>query len=167
LATDDNAVIPARFTNLFEKEAPEMLPAPVQVNGKWLDEKLIHRSRRGTLLRSKSEVIIDDALAAHEVDAGYEVPFFSRDGKGRPRLPDFTIEDQSLGRTILWEHCGMLADEGYADRWRKKLEWYRQNGVELLSKGGGDRASLVVTNDDERGGIDGRALDELITEIFG
>lgn len=165
LATDDNAVIPARFTNLFEKEAPELLPAPVQVNGKWLDEKLIHRSRRGTLLRSKSEVIIDDALASHGIDAGYEVPFFSRDGKGR-RLPDFTIEDQSLGRTILWEHCGMLADADYAERWEKKLEWYRQNGVALLAEGGGERASLVVTYDDERGGIDGRAIDELIREIF-
>jgi hypothetical protein len=165
LATDDNAVIPARFTNLFEKEAPELLPAPVQVNGKWLDEKLIHRSRRGTLLRSKSEVIIDDALAAHDIDASYEVRFYGTDGKGY-RLPDFTIEDQSLGRTILWEHCGMLADASYAERWEKKLKWYRQNGVELLSNGGGDKASLVVTYDDERGGIDGKAIHELIKEIF-
>lgn len=165
LATDDNAVIPARFTNLFEKEAPELLPAPVQVGGKWLDEKLIHRSRRGTLLRSKSEVIIDDALAAHDIDAAYEVRFYGIDGKGY-RLPDFTIEDQSLGTTILWEHCGMLADAGYAERWEKKLEWYRQNGVKLLSDGGGERASLVVTMDDARGGIDGKAIDELIEEIF-
>lgn len=166
LATDDNAVIPARFTNLFEKEAPELLPAPVQVNGKWLDEKLIHRSRRGTLLRSKSEVIIDDALAAHGIEAGYEVPFFGKDEKDY-RLPDFTIADESLGRTILWEHCGMLADAGYVKRWKNKLKWYRENGVALLSDGGGDRASLVVTVDDERGGIDARAIDELISDVFG
>ena len=137
----------------------------MQVGGKWLDEKLIHRSRRGTVLRSKSEVIIDDALAAHDINAAYEVRFYGIDGKGY-RLPDFTIEDQSLGTTILWEHCGMLADAGYAERWEKKLEWYRQNGVKLFSERGGERASLVVTMDDARGGIDGKAIDELIEEIF-
>nr|CUV28159.1 ATPase [Ralstonia solanacearum] len=166
LATDENAVIPGRFTNLFTKEDPLMLPAPVEVDGKWMDEKLIHRSRRGTALRSKSEVIIDDALAAHGVVAGYEVPFFSRDGLHH-RLPDFTIEDQAVGRTILWEHCGMLSDEGYRERWENKLRWYRENGVLPLEEGGGDRATLVVTNDDKRGGIDGRKIDELIDELFG
>ncbi|WP_161564008.1 AAA family ATPase [Cupriavidus lacunae] len=166
LATDENAVIPGRFTNLFEKEDPSMLPAPVEVNGKWMDEKLIHRSRRGTALRSKSEVIIDDALAAHDVVAGYEVPFYSADGL-HYRLPDFTIEDQALGRTILWEHCGMLSDEGYRKRWENKLQWYRENGVRLLEEGGGDRATLVVTHDDEKGGIDGQKIDALIEELFG
>jgi len=52
-------------------------------------------------------------------------------------------------------------------RWKNKLEWYRENGVALLSDGGGDRASLVVTVDDERGGIDARAIDELISDVFG
>lgn len=166
LATDENAVIPRRFTNLFEKQNPEMLPSPVEMNGKWMDEKLIHRSRRGTPLRSKSEVIIDDALATHEVVAGYEIPFSSKDGKEH-RLPDFTIDDQSMGRVILWEHCGMLADEGYRARWQSKLQWYRDNGVLPLEEGGGDRATLVVTRDDERGGIDGRLIDDLIRELFG
>ena len=166
LATDENAVIPRRFTNLFEKQAPEMLPSPVEVNGKWMDKKLIHRSRRGTPLRSKSEVIIDDALDAHGVVAGYEIPFHSKDGQEH-RLPDFTIDDQAMGRVILWEHCGMLADEGYKARWHTKLQWYRENGVLPLEEGGGDRATLVVTQDDERGGIDGRKIDDLIRELFG
>ena len=166
LATDENAVIPRRFTNLFEKQDPQMLPAPVEVNGKWMDEKLIHRSRRGTALRSKSEVIIDDALAAHSVVAGYEVPFYSRDGKHH-RLPDFTVDDQAMGRTILWEHCGMLTDEEYRKRWQRKLQWYRDNGVLPLEEGGGERGTLVVTQDDERGGIDGRQIDALIAELFG
>lgn len=166
LATDDNAVIPRRFTNLFEKQNPEMLPSPVEVNGKWMDEKLIHRSRRGTPLRSKSEVIIDDALAAHGVVAGYEIPFHSTDGKEH-RLPDFTIDDPAMGRVILWEHCGMLADAGYRSRWERKLQWYRANGVLPHEEGSGQRATLVVTQDDVRGGIDGRQIDELIQQLFG
>jgi hypothetical protein len=166
LATDENAVIPRRFTNLFEKQDPEMLPSPVEVNGKWMDEKLIHRSRRGTPLRSKSEVIIDDALATHGVVAGYEIPFHSKDGREH-RLPDFTIDDQAMGRVVLWEHCGMLADEGYRARWHNKLQWYRDNGVLSLEEGGGERATLVVTQDDERGGIDGRQIEDLIRNLFG
>lgn len=166
LATDENAVIPRRFTNLFEKQSLDMLPAPVEVNGTWMDEKLIHRSRRGTALRSKSEVIIDDALHARGIVAGYEVPFFSEDGQ-QHRLPDFTIEDAAMGRTILWEHCGMLADEGYRERWDKKLLWYRNNGVLPFEEGGGTRATLVVTKDDEMGGIDVQKIDALIEELFG
>ena len=166
LASDENAVIPGRFTNLFEKEDPKMLPAPVKVNGKWMDEKLIHRSRRGTALRSKSEVIIDDAFEAHGVVAGYEIPFFSKDGHS-DRLPDFTIDDQSMGRTILWEHCGMLADEGYRERWEKKLRWYRENDVLPVEEGGGERATLVITLDDVRGGIDTQKIHAHIEQLFG
>jgi hypothetical protein len=165
LASDENAVIPQRFTNLFEKQQPDLLAAPISVSGKWMDERLIHRSRRGTALRSKSEVIIDDALLAHGIDAPYEVPFFGKDGTYR--LPDFTIQDASMGRTVLWEHCGMMADEGYKTRWRNKLSWYRENGVLPIEEGGGPMATLVVTYDDERGGIDGQKIEAKIAEIFG
>ncbi|VVE20137.1 exodeoxyribonuclease V subunit alpha [Pandoraea terrigena] len=164
LAADEHAVIPSRFTNLFY-EHPSMLPAPIEVNGKWMDARHIHRSRRGTSVQSKSEVIIDDALFAHDVVAGYEIPFHSTDGR-QYRLPDFTIEDAATGRTILWEHCGMMSDEGYRERWEKKLRWYRENGVLSIEEGGGERAALVVTYDDERGGIDGQAIDALIEKLF-
>jgi hypothetical protein len=100
------------------------------------------------------------------VVAGYEVPFFSRDGL-HYRLLDFTIEDRTIGRTILWERCGMLSDEGYRDRWTNKLQWYRENGALPLNEGGGDRATLVVTYDDEKGGIDGQRIDALIDKLFG
>jgi ATP-dependent exoDNAse (exonuclease V) alpha subunit len=166
LATDEHAVIPQRFTNLFETQNKDMRPLPVEVNGKWMDEKLIHRSRRGTLLRSKSEVIIDDTLASHDVAAAYEVKFFSTDGNDY-RLPDFTVEDAASGRTILWEHCGMLSDAGYRRRWEDKLRWYRANGVLPIEEGGGERGSLVVTIDDERGGIDAHAIEQRVTEVFG
>ncbi|KVH79411.1 hypothetical protein WJ42_06005 [Burkholderia cepacia] len=164
LTTYEHAVTPSRFTNLFY-DNPSMRPIPVEVNGKWMDARHIHRSRRGTSVRSKSEVIIDDALFAHDVVAGYEIPFYGTDGR-QYRLPDFTIEDAAMGRTILWEHCGMLSDEGYRNRWEKKLVWYRKNGVLPVEEGGGERATLVVTRDDEKGGIDGHAIDALIEQLF-
>lgn len=164
LTTDEHAVTPSRFTNLFY-ENPSMRAAPIEVNGKWMDERHIHRSRRGTSVQSKSEVIIDDALFAHDVVAGYEIPFHSTDGR-QYRLPDFTIEDAAIGRTILWEHCGMIFDDGYRERWEKKLRWYRENGVLPIEEGGGERATLVVTYDDEKGGINGQVIDALIERLF-
>ena len=58
-----------RLTNLFE--APE----PIQVGQRIYDNKHIHRSRRGELMISKSEVIIANELAAAGIVYEYERPF--------------------------------------------------------------------------------------------
>jgi hypothetical protein len=163
-ASDERAETPGRFTNLFEKQKPEFKPSPVKLaDNRYIEEGLIHRSRRGTALRSKSEVIIDDALFSKGIDAVYEEPFFGKDGS--MKLPDFTIENASTGQKIIWEHCGMMADEGYRQRWEEKKVWYRKNGVLPHEDGGGEVATLIVTFDDERGGIDGLQIDALIDSV--
>ncbi len=83
------------------------------------------------------------------------------------KLPDFTIEDASTGQKFIWEHCGMMADEGYRQRWEEKQAWYRENGVLPHEEGGGEVATLIVTFDDERGGIDGLQIDALIDSVIG
>lgn len=164
-ASDERAETPGRFTNLFEKQRPEFKPAPVKLSDKrYIEAGLIHRSRRGTALRSKSEVIIDDALFSNGIDAVYEEPFFGKDGS--LKLPDFTIENASTGQKIIWEHCGMMADEGYRQRWEEKKAWYRKNGVLPHEEGGGEVATLVVTFDDEHGGIDGLQIDTIISSVI-
>lgn len=163
-ASDERAETPGRFTNLFEKQKPEFKPSPVKLaDNRYIEEGLIHRSRRGTALRSKSEVIIDDALFSKGIDAVYEEPFFGKDGS--MKLPDFTIENASTGQKIIWEHCGMMADEGYRQRWEEKKVWYQKNGVLPHEDGGGEVATLIVTFDDERGGIDGLQIDALIDSV--
>jgi hypothetical protein len=62
------------------------------------------------------------------------------------RYPDFTIEDEISGRTIYWEHLGMLETEGYRRSWERKLAWYRANGVLPESDGGGPNGMLVIVN---------------------
>ena len=115
-------------------------------------------------MRSKSEVIIADSLAAAGVDYQYEVPITGTDGK--TRWPDFVIEDDASGVTYYWEHCGMLAVPEYAERWSRKLDWYRQQKVLPLEEGGGDRATLIITEDDVSGGIDSAKIRALIGEVF-
>jgi hypothetical protein len=147
-----------RLTNLF---AP---PSPVQIRDRFFEKNLIHRSRRGELMRSKSEVIIANELDTAGVPYEYDTPLVL---SGEMRSPDFTIEDADTGRTHYWEHCGMLTDAGYARRWAAKQHWYRENGVLPEEEGGGPKGTLVVTEDDEKGGIDSAAVHQKIQELFG
>jgi exodeoxyribonuclease V alpha subunit len=71
------------------------------------------------MLRSKSEVIIANLLHEREVPFLYEQPLFAPDGT--LRLPDFTIT--SRGRTF-WEHLGLLDQDRYSDKWKRKKAWY-------------------------------------------
>lgn len=148
----------ARLTNLFDK------PLPTEVQGRYLEDRLIHRTADGHLVRSKSEVIIADALAANGVAYEYEAPFTGRDGT--QRLPDFTIEDAATGDTYLWEHLGMLTSPSYRRSWERKLAWYASNGVVPHTAGGGDTATLIVTRDDAAGGIDSAAVHAIIKNVL-
>ena len=141
-----------RLTNLFED------PEPIRIGNHVYDGKHIHMSRRKELMISKSEVIIANELSAAGIDYCYELPFIGKDGSRR--YPDFTIEDPDTGITWLWEHLGMLGNAEYDEKWSKKLEWYRMNGVKTVEDGGGDVATLITTT--EKNGIDHNQIANLI-----
>jgi ATP-dependent exoDNAse (exonuclease V) alpha subunit len=148
-----------RITNLFS-------PPELSEHSAGLFERgLIHTTEAGEAVRSKSEVIIANALRARGVEYEYE---HTLNLDGQLVLPDFTIEDEEMGRTIYWEHLGMLADLVYKRRWQAKLEMYRQNGIELYAneKPSGPRV-LVVTEDDPVGGIDSSNIGGMIDKLFG
>ena len=160
-ASEAYSDVARRLTNLF------VSPSPIQfeVDGKdsFLEEGLIHRTKRGDLVRSKSEVIIANELLAQGVDRyEYEAPLTLVDGK--TRYPDFTIIDDDTGESYYWEHLGMLNHPDYARRWKRKLKTYR--GAEILpaEEGGGKAGTLIITRDDERGGIDAEAIARVIRE---
>jgi hypothetical protein len=153
-SSDRHSDTAARLTNLLAN------PNPKDVAGRFLEDRLIHRTRDGLLVRSKSEVVIADLLSMHGIDFAYEQPFLGSDNTHR--LPDFTIEDSATGELYLWEHLGMLAVSSYASAWERKKTWYAGQGVLPIESGGGRAGSLIVTADDERGGIDSQAIDALI-----
>jgi UvrD-like helicase C-terminal domain len=147
----------ARLTNVFEA------PNHVEVRGRFLEEGLIHRTVRGELVRSKSEVIIADRLADNGIDYQYEQDL--RLGS-LTKSPDFTIEDDETGRVFYWEHCGMLNDLAYRRRWEAKQHWYRQNGIVPYQEGGGSRGLLIVTEDAANGSIDSQHIDAIIRDVI-
>lgn len=148
--------IARRCTNLFR--APCMVP----VVDRFLEDRLIHRTRRGDRVRSKSEVILADRLHELGVVYAYEQPFIGADGSCR--YPDFTVDDPSSGHKVIWEHLGLLSAPRYRLSWERKLEWYARNGV--LPGDGGPNGRLVTSADSPGGGIDSKALDEKIRQVF-
>jgi len=154
--------IARRMTNLFSDPAPQEV-----VTGsasRFLDGRHIHRTERGELVMSKSELVIADKLHARGIDYVYEKPLVL--AEGRVRYPDFTIADAARGITVFWEHLGMLDDPDYHARWTRKLQAYRRAGILPWEEGGGPNGSLVQTRDDPRGGLDAAALASVIEKVF-
>ena len=153
--SDGHSETARRLTNLFRDPQPQNVG-----DGRFLEAHLIHRTTDGTLVRSKSEVIVANELSAAGVEFAYERRFRGHDNTFR--YPDFTIEDAATGETYIWEHLGMLSDPRYALAWERKREWYADSGV---AEGGGERATLIVTEDDENGGIDSAVVQVKVREI--
>jgi hypothetical protein len=99
------------------------VPEPLLNLRSWYEEGKIHEALVGCIVRSKSEVIIANLLAAEKIPFRYEVPLFAPDGTFY--LPDFTIEWR--GTKYFWEHLGMLDKPDYKEKWEQKRRWYAKH----------------------------------------
>ena len=150
-----------RLTDLFD--APHPVALEIQGIARRFDRKLMHVSASGIPMASKNEVIIAgllDQLAPGHWQ--YEGPFTGTDG--RVVLPDFTIS-ASDGRTVYWEHAGMLDLPDYARKWELKKAWYADNGILPHNQGGGHNGSLIWT--DDLNGADAQAWLTFASEVLG
>lgn len=151
-----------RMTNLMQP--CKMVEFPQSKGSVFLQEGLIHHTRKGVAVRSRAEVIIADALTDANVAFEYEKPLVL---DGSTRYPDFTIEDEISGRTYYWEHLGLLNRADYKRNWNKKLDWYRNHGIKPFEEGGGVNGTLIITQDSPDGGIDSQFIHKLIKEVLG
>jgi hypothetical protein len=148
----------SRITNLFAA------PSPVAVDGRYLEAGLIHHTRKGQAVRSKSEVIIADLLYSKQIDYRYEQPLDMPDGTRR--LPDFTITDDTTGTSYYWEHLGMLQRPSYRRQWQRKLTWYKSHGILPHDEGGGPSGILIITQDGDDGSISSAQIEALIDKLL-
>ena len=116
-------------------------------------EALLHRTRQGVAVRSKSEVIVADVFDALEISYVYEQPLFSRSDPKDFRLPDFTASYE--GDTYYWEHLGMLSVPSYREAWERKRRWYAENGFS-------DR--LIISEDGPDGSVDAAKIERIARE---
>ena len=116
--------------------APYILPEEVYVE-EWLSEPFkpnpympenrVYDTRRGDMVRSKSEAIIADMLLELGIPYHYEKPI--RLKGGAKRYPDFTLLKVATREEIYLEHLGLLDDEDYRNNCLIKMSEYRQNGI--------------------------------------
>lgn len=143
--------IARRFTCLFEK------PEIVEFKQRYYDASLIHKTLKGELVRSKSEVIIANML--YEAGITYEYEKELPLGEDGTRIPDFTIDDAESGMLFYWEHCGMMSDRHYRKRWEEKQAVYAKHDIV-------EGENLIVSYDDLNGSIDSVAIKALIEKYL-
>jgi hypothetical protein len=85
--------------------------------------------------------------------------------EGGKRWPDFSVQDRN-GQTWYWEHCGMLDQEDYEDRWKKKSVFYDTNNVKRWCPAVPD-GRLIVTEDGPKKGLDSLAIRQMIATLWG
>ena len=83
----------------------------------------------GVRVRSKSEVIIADALNRAGIPFRYEFP--TSIGGWGTLYPDFTCLDKRSHKEVIWEHFGMMSNHDYADVAIQKILRYNENGYVL------------------------------------
>ncbi len=115
-----------------------------------------HYTLRGERVRSRSEVMIADALYQAGVRYRYECPL---NLGGILIYPDFTILREQDRKEIYWEHLGMMDDTVYRNDAVSKIRLYEKHGHVI----GG---SLLVTIESYRCPLNLSSIKALIEYHF-
>ncbi len=78
-------------------------------------------------VRSKTEILIADALLRHNIPYRYECPLYL-EGMGTV-YPDFTVLNVRLRKEMYWEHMGMMDNAEYAQKALNKIIAYEKNDI--------------------------------------
>ena len=99
----------------------------VSYKGRSFDDiTTVYISDKGERVRSKSELIIANALFHSKIPYRYEYPLFVK-GTGEFH-PDFLCLNPHTGCEILWEHFGLMDDATYRNNAISKLAKYSEAG---------------------------------------
>ena len=108
-----------QFIKEWENEPYDKLPFRA-------DDRSAYYTEKGERVRSKSEVIIANALFRAGIPYKYECPLIL---SGRTVYPDFTILDIRTRTVIYFEHFGMMDDPEYRRKAMQKIALYAANGI--------------------------------------
>ncbi len=92
-------------------------------------ENCIYATKRGEMVRSKSEVLIADALYYEKIPYYYERSLYV-ENLGTC-YPDFTVLNTRTRQEYIWEHFGMMSDPEYAQGAVRKIQQYQGTGYML------------------------------------
>lgn len=119
-------------------------------------ENLIHRTLAGHFVRSKSEVIIANALYQYRIPYRYECALYCDEAT---LFPDFTIFHPEVCKLYYWEHFGMMDKPSYVDHVCNKLRIYAQQKIIPT-------VNLITTYETAAYPLDSGKVDSIIREMF-
>ena len=116
-----------------------------------------HYTAKGERVRSKSEVIIADALNRAGIPYRYEYPMYI---KGLDYFnPDFTILDVKKRKEIIWEHLGLMEKPEYAEKNVYKINCFENSGYHM-----GD--NLICTFETKQNPLNQKTVQAIIQKYF-
>ena len=108
---------------------------------------------KGERVRSKSEILIADALLRHNIPYRYEYPLYSHGVL--IAAPDFNCLNVRLRKDYYWEHLGMMGNDDYSDRNVSKIAKY-------TLADDFDETSLILTMETDRKPLNTKVIEEKI-----
>ncbi len=141
---NNKSIIEVFNFNQIEKEVPKAIPAPSQGKVISVSEpqadyrekyEARHRTLDGHYVRSRAEVIIDNILYQYGLVHAYERKIIIGDEEV---LSDFYLP---AGKVYI-EFWGMESDPKYAERQKKKIDFYQKNEIPLIQLNDNDILSL-------------------------
>ena len=134
---------------------------------KWLSQSYITSSafpekkkfptKKGDMVRSKSEAMIADVYYELGIPYRYECQLKLKDGK--IKSPDFTILDVKRRRLVYHEHMGRLDKEDYRTSNLTKISDYMSNGINSCN-------NLLLTFESEEVAFNIMDFRNMVKELF-
>jgi len=109
-------------------------------------------------MRSKSEVLIANALIKREIPYKYECPV--NIGGGKNLYPDFTILDVKNRRLVYWEHLGKMGDLSYVSKNLWKMNEYKKVDIYM-------GINLYISFESEIQALGTKEISKIIEAIIG
>lgn len=120
-------------------------------------EEKIYQTKKGDMVRSKSEMLLADMFYDLQIPYRYEAELVLNSKKHV--YPDFTLLKSDTRQIIYYEHMGLMDDEEYRNNNLRKIEEYRKNGI-FIGK------NLIVTFESVSSPLNLREIEKSIKEIF-
>lgn len=118
-------------------------------------------TNRNEKVRSKSEVLIANALAKHGIAYRYEYPQSLKNSQNKMITfhPDFLCLNIKTRVEYIWEHFGLMDNPDYAQKAVRKLQFYAQNKIF-------PGRNLIITMETQSEPLTPQFVETMIKEYF-
>ena len=113
-------------------------------------------------VRSKSEVLIANALAQHKIPYRYEYPLKlqrQHNGNSTTLYPDFLCLNLRTRQEFIWEHFGLMDSQEYVSNTVSKLNLYAQNKITPGKK-------IIITMETQTEPLTPAVIEQMINDFL-